>query len=173
LDVLAGDAAWLAAGRQVVVAALRRHGLALQIPGIPAALRGTNARSGHHCVVGSVEQGDKRRRDAYGGFARCAELLLAAIGLATLRLIESAVQSPTWAAGNFERMARTKRTPAGWLKVGDRVVSNTPGIDWRGIVVEDRGPLAINGSQIVTIRLDYAPEAPQFEVRAEELERVG
>ncbi len=25
-----------------------RHGLALQIPGIPAALRGTNARSGHH-----------------------------------------------------------------------------------------------------------------------------
>jgi hypothetical protein len=28
-------------------------------------------------------------------------------------------------------MARTKKTPAGWLKVGDRVVSNTPGIDRR------------------------------------------
>ena len=70
-------------------------------------------------------------------------------------------------------MARTKKLPAGWLKVGDRVVSNTPGIDWTGVVVEDRGPLAINGSQIVAIRLDYAPEAPQFEVRAEELERVA
>ena len=72
----------------------------------------------------------------------------------------------------FEIVARTTTLPAGWLKVGDRVVSNVPGIDWRGVVVEDRGPLAINGSQIVAIRLDYAPEAPQFEVRAEELERV-
>ena len=70
-------------------------------------------------------------------------------------------------------MARKKTPPAGWLKVGDRVVSNTPGIDWRGIVVEDRGPLAINGSQIVAIRLDYAPTAPQSEVRAEDLERVA
>ncbi len=70
-------------------------------------------------------------------------------------------------------MARTKTPPAGWLKVGDRVVSNTPGIDWRGVVVEDRGPLAINGSQIVAIRLDYAPNAPQIEVRAEDLERVA
>lgn len=60
------------------------------------------------------------------------------IGLATLGLIESAAQSLTWAAGNFERMARTKKLPAAWLKVGDRVVSNTPGIDWRGVVVEDR-----------------------------------
>jgi hypothetical protein len=71
------------------------------------------------------------------------------------------------------RMARTKTSPPGWLKVGDRVVSNTPGIDWTGVVVEDRGPLAINDSQIVAIRLDHAPEAPQFEVRAEELERVA
>jgi hypothetical protein len=69
-------------------------------------------------------------------------------------------------------MARTKKLPAGWLKVGDHVVSNTPGIDRTGVVVEDRGPLAINGSQIVAIRLDYAPDAPQFEVRADELERV-
>ena len=53
------------------------------------------------------------------------------------------------------------------------MVSNTPGIDWTGVVVEDRGPIAINGSQIVAIRLDYAPDAPQFEVRAEELERVA
>jgi hypothetical protein len=70
-------------------------------------------------------------------------------------------------------MARTKKLPAGWLKVGDRVVSNAPGIDWRGVVVEDRGPLAINGTQIVAIRLDYAPNAPQFEIRAEELDRVA
>jgi hypothetical protein len=69
-------------------------------------------------------------------------------------------------------MAR-KKTPPGWLKIGDRVISNTDGIDWRGVVVEDRGALAINGSQIVAIRLDYAPSAPQFEVRAEELERVA
>ena len=70
-------------------------------------------------------------------------------------------------------MARPRKLPSGWLKVGDRVVSNIPGIDWRGVVVEDRGPLAINGSQIVAIRLDYAPNAGQFEVRAEELERVA
>lgn len=70
-------------------------------------------------------------------------------------------------------MTRSKTSADGWLKVGDRVVSNTPGIDWRGVVVEDRGPLAINGGQIVAIRLDYAPDAPQFEVRAEELERVA
>jgi len=70
-------------------------------------------------------------------------------------------------------MARTKKLPVGWLKVSDHVVSNTPGIDWTGVVVEDRGPLAINGSQIVAIRLDYAPDVPQFEVRAEELERSG
>ena len=73
----------------------------------------------------------------------------------------------------FKIVARAKTPPANWLKVGDRVVSNVPGIDWRGVVVEDRGPLGINGSQIVAIRLDYAPNAPQFEVRAEELERVA
>jgi hypothetical protein len=44
-------------------------------------------------------------------------------------------------------MAHTKRLPAGWLKVGGRVVSNTPGIDWTIVVVEDRGPLAINGAR--------------------------
>jgi len=69
-------------------------------------------------------------------------------------------------------MAR-KKTPPGWLKVGDHVVSKVPGIDLTGVVVEDRGALAINGSQIVAIRLDYAPDAPQFELRAEELERVA
>lgn len=73
----------------------------------------------------------------------------------------------------FKIVARTTTSAADWLKVGDRVVSNEPGIDWRGVVVEDRGPLAIDGGQIVAIRLDYAPDAPQFEVRAEELERVA
>jgi antitoxin HicB len=70
-------------------------------------------------------------------------------------------------------VAHTKTPTPGWLKVSDRVVSNAPGIDWRGVVVEDRGPLAINGSQIVAIQLDYAPDAPQFEVHAEELELVS
>lgn len=70
-------------------------------------------------------------------------------------------------------MVRTKTSSGALLKVGDRVVSNLPGIDWRGVVVEDRGPLAIDGSQIVAIRLDYTPDGPQFEVRAEELERVA
>jgi hypothetical protein len=72
-----------------------------------------------------------------------------------------------------EIMARTKTAPHDLLKVGDRVASNVPGIGWKGVVVEDRGPIAINGSQIVAIRLDYAPDSPQFEVRAEELERVA
>jgi hypothetical protein len=70
-------------------------------------------------------------------------------------------------------MPRTNPPSPDLLKVGDRVVSKAPGIKWKGVVVEDRGPIAINGSQIVAIRLDYAPDSPQFEVRAEELERVA
>jgi hypothetical protein len=69
-------------------------------------------------------------------------------------------------------MAPVRTRSSKRLKVGDRVISNQPGIDWRGVVIEDRGPIAINGSQIVAIRLDYAPDT-QFEVRAEELERVA
>lgn len=70
-------------------------------------------------------------------------------------------------------MAPTKTRSAEWLKVGDRVVSNVPGIKWKGVVVEDRGPIAVNGSQIVAIRRDHDPDGPQFEARAEHLERVA
>jgi hypothetical protein len=44
----AGRLCRLAARRQVVVAALWLDGLTLQIPGVAAAFRGTNAGSGHH-----------------------------------------------------------------------------------------------------------------------------
>jgi hypothetical protein len=69
-------------------------------------------------------------------------------------------------------VARTK-TPPGWLKVGDHVVSKVPGFGWKGIVVEDRGPLAIDGSQIVMIRVGDDDTGRQFEVGAEDLDRVA
>jgi hypothetical protein len=59
------------------------------------------------------------------------------------------------------------------LKVGDHVVSKVPGFDWKGIVVEDRGPLGVDGSQILLIRVGDEDEGRKFEVRAETLERVA
>jgi hypothetical protein len=73
----------------------------------------------------------------------------------------------------FKTMTRTKTSSAKLLKVGDRVVSNLPAIQWKSVVVEDRGLIASNGSQIVAIRLDNHEEDSQFEVRAEDLERVA
>jgi hypothetical protein len=40
------------------------------------------------------------------------------------------------------------------------------------VVIEDRGPLASNGSQIVAIEIGN-DEDRRFEVRAEDLERVA
>lgn len=71
-------------------------------------------------------------------------------------------------------MTRTERTsPATSLKVGDHVVSNVPGLNWNGVVVEDRGGLGIDGGQIVMIRIGDEDEGEQFEMRADDLDRVA
>ncbi|MGH2864928.1 MAG: hypothetical protein ACRDJX_06725 [Solirubrobacteraceae bacterium] len=70
-------------------------------------------------------------------------------------------------------MASAQRAPTKSLKVGDHVTANVPGIDWTGIVVEDRGPLGLDGRQIVVIRVGNEDEGRQFEVRAEDLDRVA
>jgi transcriptional regulator with XRE-family HTH domain len=73
-----------------------------------------------------------------------------------------------------ERIAQDSKThPAEALKVGDPIISSVPGINWRGVVVEDRGTLAASDSQIVAIRLDFDPNGPPFDVRADDLERVA
>lgn len=58
------------------------------------------------------------------------------------------------------------------LKVGDNVVLRVAGRARYGVVVEDRGPLASNGSQIVAIQIGN-DEDRRFEVRAEDLERIA
>jgi hypothetical protein len=70
-------------------------------------------------------------------------------------------------------VAHTPTAPTGSLKVGDRVAANVPGIDWKGVVVEDRGPLGLDGRQIVVIRVGGEDEDRRFEVRAEDLDRVA
>lgn len=76
------------------------------------------------------------------------------------------------AARTHAKKTRTK-TPPGWLKVGDHVVSKVPGLERKGVVVEDRGPIAINGSQIVAIRIGGPDSTHVYETRAEDLERVA
>lgn len=58
------------------------------------------------------------------------------------------------------------------LKVGDKVVLRVAGRARYGVVIEDRGPLASNGSQIVAIEIGN-DEDRRFEVRAENLERIA
>jgi hypothetical protein len=71
-------------------------------------------------------------------------------------------------------VTRTEKTsPATPLKVGDHVVSNVPGLNWNGIVVEDRGDLGIDGGQIVMIGIGDEDEGEQFEIRADDLDRVA
>jgi hypothetical protein len=70
-------------------------------------------------------------------------------------------------------VAHAQTTPTGSLKVGDRVAANVPSIDWKGVVVEDRGPLGLDGRQIVVIRVGGEDEGPRFDVRAEDLDRVA
>jgi len=55
------------------------------------------------------------------------------------------------------------------LKVGDEVVLRLAGRERRGVVVEDRGALGVDGRQIVAIRVGD-DDARRFEVRAEHLE---
>lgn len=69
-------------------------------------------------------------------------------------------------------MARAKTSPTDSLKVGDHVASNVPGFNWKGIVAEDHGPLGLDGSQIVLVRVDYGEVSRQFDVRAKSVDRL-
>ncbi len=73
----------------------------------------------------------------------------------------------------FKTMAHTQTAPTDSLKVGDHVVSKVPGFDWKGVIVKDLGPLGVGGSQIFVIRVGNEDEGRQFDVRAENLERVA
>jgi antitoxin HicB len=69
-------------------------------------------------------------------------------------------------------MARAKTSSTDSLKVGDHVASNVPGFNWKGIVVEDHGPLGLDGSQIVLVRVDYGEVSRQFDVPAKNVDRL-
>ncbi len=70
-------------------------------------------------------------------------------------------------------MAHSSTAAPDSLHVGDEVILRLAGSERRGVVVEDRGPLGVDGSQIVAIRLGDEDDTRQFEVRAEHLERVA
>jgi hypothetical protein len=59
------------------------------------------------------------------------------------------------------------------LKVGDHVTSKLPAFNWRGVIVEDLGPLGVDGSEIFVIRVGDEDEGRRFNARAENLERVA
>lgn len=59
------------------------------------------------------------------------------------------------------------------LKVGDHVTSKLPAFNWRGVIVEDLGPLGIDGSEIFVIRVGDEDEGRHFSARAGNLERVA
>ncbi|MGH2879879.1 MAG: hypothetical protein ACRDK4_09785 [Solirubrobacteraceae bacterium] len=68
-------------------------------------------------------------------------------------------------------MARTRSRPAHRsLKVGDQIVVRIGGGERRGVVVEDRGPLGVDGRQIVAVRVGGDDYEHQFEARADDLE---
>jgi hypothetical protein len=59
------------------------------------------------------------------------------------------------------------------LKVGDHVTSKLPAFNWKGVIVEDLGPLGIDGSEIFVIRVGDEDDGRHFNARAENLERVA
>jgi hypothetical protein len=70
-------------------------------------------------------------------------------------------------------MAHAQTAPTDSLKVGDHVVSKVPGFDWQGVIVEDLGPLGVDGSQIFLIRVGNEDEGRRFDAPAESLERIA
>jgi hypothetical protein len=72
-------------------------------------------------------------------------------------------------------MTPTVSTPAAPnpLKVGEEVILRVAGSERRGVVVEDRGPLDVDGGQIVAIRVGKEDENRRFEVQAKYLERAA
>jgi hypothetical protein len=75
--------------------------------------------------------------------------------------------------GSLKTRAQTQQAHHNSLKVGDHVVPNVPGFNWNGVVIEDRGNLGIDGGQIVMIRIGDEDEVEQFEIRADDLDRVA
>lgn len=70
-------------------------------------------------------------------------------------------------------MARNGATSTASLKVGDRVRSKLPGLNWRGVIVKDLGPLGVDGSEIYVVRVGDEDDSASFNVRAESLERMA
>jgi hypothetical protein len=70
-------------------------------------------------------------------------------------------------------MARTQTALADSLRVGDPVTSKVPGFSWKGIIVEDLGPLGVGGRQIFMVHVGDEDAGRRFAVPAENLERVA
>jgi hypothetical protein len=70
-------------------------------------------------------------------------------------------------------MASARTTPTDSLKVGDHVTSKVPGINWKGVIVEDLGPLALDGSHIFLVHVGEEDAGRRFDVPAENLERIA
>jgi hypothetical protein len=73
----------------------------------------------------------------------------------------------------FKSMAQAQRTRTDSLKVGDQVTSNVPGFNWKGVIVEDLGPLGIGGRQIFLVHVGEDDEGRRFDVPADNLERIA
>lgn len=59
------------------------------------------------------------------------------------------------------------------LRVGDHVALRIAGDTRHVVVVEDRGPLGLDGGQIVAVRDLEADDGERFEIRAARLERLA
>lgn len=70
-------------------------------------------------------------------------------------------------------MARTHTAPTDSLKVGDHVTSKVPGFNWKGVIIEDLGPLGVGGRQIFLVRVGDEDDGRRFDVPADDLERVA
>lgn len=53
------------------------------------------------------------------------------------------------------------------------MTSKVPGFNWKGIIVEDLGPLAIDGSHIFLVHVGEEDAGRRFDVPAESLERIA
>lgn len=70
-------------------------------------------------------------------------------------------------------MARPKTPRIDLLKVGDHVTSKVPGFNWKGVIIEDLGPLGVGGRQIFPVHVGDEDMGRRFDVPAENLERVA
>ena len=70
-------------------------------------------------------------------------------------------------------MASTRKTPADSLKVGDHVTSKVAGFNWKGVIIEDLGPLGVGGRQIFLVHVGEEDAGRRFDVPAENLERIA